>query len=383
MPKQRTIAKDEIKIIPDYAISSSVSLPINQSPNPFIPKDLPFEGNKKLLEQMAIAVQLRQPVLLMGDTGTGKTSAVRHLAAKTRNGFRRINLNGQTGTDELEGKILLNREGTYWVDGVMADAMRNGYWLLMDEINAAAPEVLFVLHSLMDDDGYIVLAQGDKGEVLRPHPDFRLFATMNPSVEYAGTKEMNKAFISRFFVLRTDYLPEKIEAEVLVKRTGIKRKVAMEMVGAAKAIRDMKAKEKIDFTLSTRELIQWATLFRVFNKFLPAAEPAIINKLAESELSAIKDLLGMKFRKHDGLTKAKADVKPDTPIAVGDKVRLVSGRNYTQTGVGSYGQVSEIRGGDAIVLWDALVDVKTGAMTNLPVPKSLGVNLVDLEHFDY
>ena len=47
------------------------------------------------------------------------------------------------------------------------------------------------------------------GRIVRPHPNFRLFASMNPSEEarYGGTKMLNEALLDRFpMVIRMEYL---------------------------------------------------------------------------------------------------------------------------------------------------------------------------------
>ena len=183
----------------------------------YVPKAHYFEPEPKLIDKLMIGLRDNLPVLMIGPTGAGKTSMIRWLASKTNHAYRRLNLNGATTVDDFVGRILLSKEGTYWVDGVLLDAMKNGYWLMLDEVNAALPEILFVLHSLMDDDRMVVVAEND-GAIVRPHPDFRLVAAMNPAVDYVGTKELNKAFLSRFpIVLEVDYLPEEKEIEVLRK----------------------------------------------------------------------------------------------------------------------------------------------------------------------
>ena len=157
---------------------------------------------------------------------------LRYLAAKTQNGFRRVNHNGATTVDDIVGKILINREGTYWVDGALVDAMRHGYWYLADEINASSAEINFVYHSLLDDDSYLVLTEHN-GEIVRPHPDFRFFAAMNPSTDYVGTKELNRALLSRFAVLRMDFPPPEVEALILRTRAGIPKAIGEAMVAFA------------------------------------------------------------------------------------------------------------------------------------------------------
>ena len=166
---------------------------------------IPAQG---YLEKLAYGVANNLPVLLIGETGVGKTLAVRYLAWKTNNGLRRVNLNGATTVDEFLGKLLINEQGTYWVNGVLVDAMLSGDWILLDEINACLPEIAFCLHSLLDDDRMVVLMEYD-GRIVRPHPNFRLFASMNPSEEgrYGGTKTLNEALLDRFpIVIRMDYL---------------------------------------------------------------------------------------------------------------------------------------------------------------------------------
>lgn len=283
-----------------FKISSRVSLSINESNDnkDFVPPLIKFEDHKHLLEQVAISANKRLPVLLIGETGTGKTSLIRYLANRTNNCFRRVNHNGGTTVDDIAGKILVNKEGTFWVDGVLTEAMRKGYWYLADEINAASAEINFIYHSLLDDDGYIALAEKD-GEVVRPHQNFRFFAAMNPGSEYAGTKELNKALMSRFVVIKTDFSPPNIEARVLVNRTEIKREVAERMITFAAEVRANHSKGKSAFVLSTRDLIMWAVMFNVYKKYIVSTEMAVLNKVGPDDFESVKDLLSLHFKTLD------------------------------------------------------------------------------------
>ena len=189
------------------------------------------ESVKKLLE---LSADEDMPVLLVGDTGCGKTSLVRNLAAKRGKQFSRFNLTGETTVDEFVGKFILKDSETVWQDGLLINAMKGGHYLVVDEVNAALPEILFVLHSLLDDDKYIVLA-GDKGQIVRPHKDFRFFGTMNPVDEYAGTKDLNKSFKSRFnMVIKMDYPNRGIETCIIKERAKLedKEKLAWEAMQA-------------------------------------------------------------------------------------------------------------------------------------------------------
>lgn len=60
--------------------------------------------------------------------------------------------------------------------------------VLFEEINFAKPQYLAFLNSLLDDNGFVRL---DNGEVIKRHKNFRFFAKMN--IGYFGTKELNKS----------------------------------------------------------------------------------------------------------------------------------------------------------------------------------------------
>lgn len=291
--KKQNIVKDG-----KFFITKDVSLPVNTDGRSFVPPETHFVDHGGLMEQVGNAIKENMPVLLVGETGTGKTSLIRYLANKTGNGFRRNNYNGSTTPDDVIGKILINKDGTYWVDGVLIDAMRNGYWYLADEINGAPPEILFSINSLLDDDGYIVLAENN-GEIVRPHPNFRFFAAMNPSEDYAGAREMNKALMSRFVVFNVGYPTPSIEAGILKERTGIREAHADLMVKFANELRATHRNKKIQFAISTRDLIQWARMYNFYGKFIVSAQSTVLNKTSRDDETAVKDHLAMHFKEID------------------------------------------------------------------------------------
>ena len=236
-------------------------------------------------EAITVAIDKNFPMLMVGDTGCGKTSFIRDVALSSGKQLIRLNLTGQTGVDEILGKYLVrsqtDKNGNkvpemYWCDGPLMIAMKKGYWIVFDEINMAAPEILSVLHSLTDDDRFIMLKEKD-GEKIIPNDGFRLFATMNPPEEYAGTRELNKAFLSRFSVVLNIEFSEH-EALVISERSGIKKDDADMMVLAAREVRKKKEEGELSFTISTRDLISCAELMKMGFNSKQAFEVSILNK---------------------------------------------------------------------------------------------------------
>ena len=258
-----------------------------------------FVDHGDVLKTLAIGIRDNLPVLLIGESGTGKTSAIHYLAMETENGLRRVNLNGGTTADELVGRLLINEKGTYWVDGVLTEAMRNGDWIALDEINAALPEVLFVLQSVMDDDGYLVLTEKDDKEIVRKHPNFRLFASCNPP-DYAGTKEMNRALLSRFPIcINAETPPEKKELEIIEHHLGnavAQDPLALALIKVANDTRKAKETGKSDYAINTRDILN--TLRIATTGLYDATESlmlAFANKLDPADRSAMKHMASLQL----------------------------------------------------------------------------------------
>lgn len=71
-----------------------------------------------------------------------------------------------------------------WVDGPLVQALKEGHWVVLDGANLCSPSVLDRLNSLCESDGVLML--NERGsvnggiEVVRPHPNFRLFMVVDP-----------------------------------------------------------------------------------------------------------------------------------------------------------------------------------------------------------
>lgn len=280
-----------------YEVSKGLFIPIREETEG-VPSSAEIVNHKDALESIAIAVNLRRPVLLTGETGTGKTSLVRYLANKTSNGYRRVAHSGGTTVEDVKGRLIIKDGQVFWADGVLLDAMRHGWWYVADEINASGAEINFVYHSLLDDDGFIVLEENG-GEIVRPHKNFRFFATMNRQATYAGTRELNKALLSRFLVVDIDYPTPAVEAKILHVRTGIDERVAKIMARFAKELRSAYKKQSISYALSTRDMLYWAELYGVYGALVPSAQMAVMNKADENDANMVKDLLNLHFGELD------------------------------------------------------------------------------------
>lgn len=314
-----------------------IELPVSTTPNQYVPQNSSgFIDHSNILEPLAIGIRDNLPVLLMGESGTGKTSAIRHLAQETKHGLRRINLNGGTTADELVGRLLINEKGTYWIDGILTEAMRNGEWVVLDEINAALPEVLFVLQSIMDDDGYLVLNEKDDKEIVRKHPDFRLFATCNPP-EYAGTKEMNQALLSRFAIcINAEFPPQAKELDIIENHLGnaiARSEFAIKLVGLAKETRNAKEVGKADYAINTRDILNALRLGEFMDPF-DALAHAFANKLDKTDNKALMILAKTCLPETQKAAKAvRKELKSPEDLKIGNTYMIDADHNQAYLGL--------------------------------------------------
>ena len=254
------------------------------------------------LEKLAVAVKHNEPVLLVGETGTGKTTAVQALAKmlnpRGQQTLRVINMSQASEASDLLGgykpfsastlarslfnqftavferslsqsknveflaaaqdafdtqnwkrfvRLLLHALGALksklnqhthlrgndlssalesleagirkfeqqslaassgllfsFVEGALVDALVNGHWILLDELNLAGPETLHILAGLLrESSASLTLTERGDREPLKRHPNFRLFACMNPATD-VGKRDLPPALKSRFSTIYVD-----------------------------------------------------------------------------------------------------------------------------------------------------------------------------------
>lgn len=95
-------------------------------------------------------------------------------------------------------------------------AIREGHWLLLDEVNLAPVETLERLTSVLQGAGgtLSLTERGDVENVSR-HLHFRIFACMNPATDF-GKRDLPITLRTRFTELYIDELTQKEDLQALV-----------------------------------------------------------------------------------------------------------------------------------------------------------------------
>lgn len=225
---------------------------------------------KEHLRNLARAIFIgRYPVLLQGPTSSGKTSLVQFLASITSHEFVRINNHEHTDLQEYLGSYITDASGKLvFYEGVLVKAVRNGYWIVLDELNLAPSDVLEALNRLLDDNRELFVPE--LRETICAHPDFMLFATQNPPTFYGGRKMLSRALSNRFVEIHVDEIPQDELNTILEKRCKIPGSYAGKMVEVMKELQLHRQSSKV-FSgkhgfITPRDLFRWADRFRAFGK---------------------------------------------------------------------------------------------------------------------
>lgn len=242
-------------------------------------------------------------VMIQGLHGTGKSTHIEQVAARLNWPCVRINLDGHISRLDMVGKdaVVLkdNKQVTEFQEGILPWAIQRPVALIFDEIDAARPEVMFVIQRVLERDGKFTLL--DQNKVIHPHPYFRLFATANTvglgnlMGLYHGTQMINQAQMDRWnIVAQLNYLPAEDEVDIIVSRVPSfnneqGRKTIESMVAVADLTRKGFAAGDLSTLMSPRTVIFWAENAEIFRDPAVSFRFSFLNKCDEAEHTTIAE----------------------------------------------------------------------------------------------
>ncbi|MGN1032379.1 MAG: AAA family ATPase [Intestinibacter sp.] len=185
---RESLIKDIEHFRKEYDVKEELKERVTKSPAFFIGRDI--------LEMCITAILEEENILLSGPKATGKNLLSDNLSEifgrPQWNTSFHINTDSASliGTDTfIDNEVKLRRGSVY-------ECAVNGGFGIFDEINMAKNDAIVVLHSALD---YRRVIDVPGYERINLHPATRFIGTMN--YEYAGTKELNEALVSRFLVI--------------------------------------------------------------------------------------------------------------------------------------------------------------------------------------
>jgi nitric oxide reductase NorQ protein len=256
--------------------------------------DLPFyepSGNEISLFEHAFHQRL--PLLIKGPTGCGKTRFISHMAARLKLPLFTVACHDDLTAADLVGRHLISDQGTYWCDGPLTRAVREGGICYLDEVVEARKDTTVVLHPLADDRRILPIDR--TGESLEAPPNFMLVVSYNPGYQNL-LKGLKPSTRQRFVSMRFDFPSAEREQSILLGETGCDADLAKRLVGIAKSFRALKDRD-LEEVVSTRLLVYAATLIKSGMDVSAACRASLVESLTDDEetVDALMEIVDATF----------------------------------------------------------------------------------------
>jgi len=226
---------------------------------------------KNNLRQISLSVSNATPVIVQGPVGSGKTSLIEYLAAAVGRHSVPHLTKVQMG-DQVDSKALI---GTYcctdipgefvWKSGPLTNAMVDGHWLLLEDIDCAPCDVLTTLSAVLETKSLSTLP-GCSNRVERLHSDFRIFFTRRiisghyHDATFSEFSSHNRTIIDKFCnVVTLKYLCREELTEIISVKWPVLSKITERVLEIYFNLLDGSSKEDLATgrPISLRDLVKW------------------------------------------------------------------------------------------------------------------------------
>jgi hypothetical protein len=188
----------ELPVGPTESAASKVE-EIRWPETPVVEDELDWFKRPNWYYRMAEMVETGRHIALSGPPGIGKSTAVRALAAERHHPLVHVSADVGLRRRDLTGTTELVDHHTQFQVAEYAAAAIFGWWVKVDEVNAAEPDALLFMNSQLEEPRRVNF----HGASYPVHPDFRCFVTYNPGL--IGTKPLPQSFLDRFFPIKQEF----------------------------------------------------------------------------------------------------------------------------------------------------------------------------------
>lgn len=261
----------------------------NDKPTQALSDDLYYEPQGNEIQMFEHAYRHQLPVLIKGPTGCGKTRFIAAMAERLGRPLYTVSCHDDLTASDLVGRHLIGPEGTYWQDGPLTRAVREGGICYLDEVVEARKDTTVVLHPLADDRRVLPIER--TGEYLEAAPGFMLVVSYNPGYQNL-IKGMKPSTRQRFMAMSFDYPKPEVETKIVRRESQCDDQVAQQLVTLATALRNLKDHD-LEEAASTRLLIYAAKLITGGIPMRQACYAAMAEPLSDDEatVAALKNVI--------------------------------------------------------------------------------------------
>ena len=225
--EQKHLAKKLRELLGKYNHSFSVSS--------FLEKDIVgkkfiaiTKEFKSCWSNMVDALKCRQPILITGEAGCGKSEMVNSLGILLNKPMVHLYVTPDTEPEALVGYLMPKEKCINWNDGIVTKAAKEGKWLIIENLSQAQSTVLERLNPILECPPVWRISERGEGEKqsIDIHEDFRIIAIMTPPTGKRGSErlrganvttnsELSPALYNRFSIINIDTLINQTSLEMV------------------------------------------------------------------------------------------------------------------------------------------------------------------------
>ena len=344
-----------------FGVGPKVDILVREEESAFIPeKDDAYTFRESLVRALMVwhSGIAGRNLLVHGPTGSGKSSLIEQFAARMGIPVHRMPCHSRSEFGEFTGQLTVKQDGsTEFVYGALPRAMREGGIMLFDEFNFMPAGVTGALNTVLDG-GPLLLPQ--TGEIIKPHPNFRIAATGNgvdggdDAASFRGIQRMNLALVQRFLTVKVDYLEPLEEARALhLNAQDLPGSTIEDLISTANDVRSAFGLGELETTMGTRVLVKMCRILNARLKLVEAdplgeAKSALglvlTNGAKQSDARAIEGTLERVGVRFNATTARKT--RGSTPAAsTGPKIHYFVNPSRQSSGNGAaWGYINETAG---------------------------------------
>ena len=159
---------------------------------------------------------LDSQVAFIGEKSTGKNFLCEIITETFNLDYFQIAGSEDVRETSIMGQTEIREGKTKFVEGILPQWARNGGLLVIDESNMIEPAILMRINETTDFRRQVTIS---KKTVIKRGGDSYLILTLNPTKEaYAGTHNLNLAFLDRFSIISFESPSIVTEIEILKRK---------------------------------------------------------------------------------------------------------------------------------------------------------------------